>query len=1107
MTDPTDPLLAALVARGGDLRAEAGALRLRGPATVLTPELRADVATHRDALLARLADRRMLPLSGIQRRLWFLQELDTTGTGYTFSYASRLRGRLDVAALDAALGAVLAAHPGLRAGFAELTGHPVQFLPDTATVTTTVLDPGPDGDWAAPLRAHLVRPFDLSRPPLLRSALVRLGDDDWIWGVTVHHLIADGWTYGLLLDGVSAAFTGAAIEPAADYAEFVAHERAVADAPARLAALDHWAKTLTDAVAEAPADLPTDHPRPRERGYRGATASATLPAATVRRLRALAEAEGTTLFAALLAVHGVMLARHTGAGRALVGTPYANRPDARFHTTGGCFVSTLVLPVDLTGGPAFRALLARTGRTCATAWDHSDYAYEQLVERLAPQRDPSRNALFQTFLALQDLPGGLDLPGLTCAPVPFDAGTTQFDLEVYLTPAPGDTLELELRYRTDLFDPATADGFARRWQQLATRLADDPDATTTRVPVLSDTDRQALTTANDTARPYPHEATADALFAAQATRTPDRTALRCGDTEWTYRHLDARADALAALLHTAVRPGDRVGILMHRSADMVAAVLASLRAGTPFVPLAPDLPAARLAQLAADCGLTAVWTGPDTAALLPDGVRPLDATAPAPGGPPPRDTVTDPRTTAAYTLFTSGSTGVPKGVEVPHAALVNLLTTMTDRPGLGPDDTLVAVTALFFDISLLELLAPLLTGATLVVATDAETRDPDRLAALLERHGATVAQATPSTWRMLLDSGWTGRAALRVWSGGEALSRDLADRLLAACAEVWNLYGPTETTIWSARWRVTPGDGPVLLGEPVANTALHVLDRHGMPVPPGVPGELYIAGDGLALGYLHRPDLTAERFVTLDTGDGRPERAYRTGDLVRRLPDGTPVYLGRTDDQLKIRGHRIEPEEIEQALRRHPAVREAVVVPADGDTLIAHLLATDPAAPPTEDELAAHLGGLLRPALIPQRFVCHPDLPRTANGKTDRGALRRTAVPAPRAATTGAEPPESPEERTVAAVYEEVLGTTGIGRYDDFFRLGGHSLAATTVLYRLREATGVRVPLPAFLQDATVAAVAGHLRPADDLEAALALLESLSDEEAAALLAGTDPAA
>ncbi|MFD9812526.1 amino acid adenylation domain-containing protein [Streptomyces sp. NPDC059080] len=1100
MNDPTDPVLAALVARGGDLRAEAGRLRLRGPDGILTPALRDDVAAHRDALLARLHDRRVLPLSGIQRRLWFLQELDASGTGYTFSYAHRLRGRLDPAALDAALNTVLAAQPGLRAGFAELAGHPAQFLPDAATVTTTVLDPGPGEEWPALLRAELVRPFDLARPPLIRSALVRLGDDEWIWGLTVHHLIADGWTYGLLLNGVSEAYAGKAVEPAADYADFVAHERAVEDAPGRVAALDHWEKTL--ATADATAELPADRPRPRQRSYRGATAGRTLPATTVHTLRALAEAEGTTLFAALLAVHGVMLGRHTGGDRAVVGTPYANRPDARFHDTAGCFVSTLVLPVDLTGRPTFRELIAGTGRTCATAWDHCDYAYERLVERLAPQRDPGRNALFQTFLALQDLPGCLDLPEVTAAPVPFDAGTTQFDLEVYFTPAPDGALELELRHSTELFDPATATAFAHRWQQLAQRLADDPDRATQLVTVLSDDDRRALAAANDTARAYPSDATAADLFAAQAARTPDRTALRCGDEEWSYRRLDARADALAALLHDQGCAGGRVGILMNRSADMVAAVLASLRAGAAFVPLAPDLPADRMARMTTDCGLTAAWTGPDTAALLPEGIRALDATAdvPPPGAAPER-AVRDPRTTAAYVLYTSGSTGAPKGVEVPHSALVNLLTTMGDQPGLGADDVLVAVTALFFDISLLELLLPLLTGATLVVATDAETRDPDRLAALLERHDATVVQATPSTWRMLLDSGWPGRTRLRVWSGGEALSRDLADRLLGGCAEVWNLYGPTETTIWSTRWQAGPGDGPVLLGRPVANTALHVLDRNRMPVPPGVPGELYLTGDGLALGYLHRPELTAERFVTLDTCDGRAERAYRTGDLVRRLPDGTPVFLGRTDDQLKVRGHRIEPEEIEHALRRHPAVRDAVVVPADGEVLVAHLRAADPAAPPAEEELAAHLAGLLRPALIPQRFIPHTELPRTANGKTDRGALRRTPLPAA-LASGGAEPPAGPEEQAVAAVYEEVLGLTGIGRHDDFFRLGGHSLAATGVLYRLRESTGTRIPLHVFMQDASVAAVAGHLRPADDLEAALALLDSLSDEEAAALLSG-----
>ena len=429
---------------------------------------------------------------------------------------------------------------------------------------------------------------------------------------------------------------------------------------------------------------------------------------------------------------------------------------------------------------------------------------------------------------------------------------------------------------------------------------------------------------------------------------------------------------------------------------------------------------------------------------------------------------------------------------------------MIDTPGLTAEDTLVAVTAPFFDIALLELLAPLLTGARLVIATDEETHDPRLLAQRLETSGADVMQATPSTWQMLLEVGWRGRPGLTAWCGGEPLSRDLADRLLTRCAGVWNLYGPTETTIWSARWQVLPGSHPILIGEPVGNTTLHVLSPHGTPLPPGPAGELYIAGDGLAEGYLDQPELTAGRFVTVEDENGERRRAYRTGDIVQRLGDGTLRYLGRQDHQLKVRGHRLEPEEIEHALRTHPAVLDSVVLLAEGERLVAHIQPEPGSAGELDPAtLAAHAGTLLRPALIPQHFVLHDQLPRTANGKTDRLALTRTALPEGR--PVHFEAPRTEEERLVTDVYQRVLDREEIGRTDDFFRAGGHSLIAVRALHLIEEASGVRIPLHVFMRDASVAAVASHLpdvAQAEDeaLIEALAALESLTDEEAEALL-------
>lgn len=1073
-----EALLADIVGRGGQLDTEGERLRLRGPAAAFDDSVRDAVREQREELLRLLAGRRALGLTGIQRRLWFLHQLDASGVGYTFSYLHRVTGPLDPATFGAALSEVVAAHPGLRAGFAELAGSPVQLIAPEALLRTEVLA-DPDE-----LKNFLVRPFDVGNPPLLRSALAQTEPGTWLWGLTMHHLVADGWTYSLIVRQLSEVLSGQALKLAeADYGDFVAYERKHDADPGRQSAVDHWAGLLADLSG---AELPHAHPRPPLRTYAGHQLDATLPAPVTDRLSKLAAQEGTTLFAVLLAVHAAVLAKHTGADRVTVGTPYANRPEARFHDTAGCFVSTLVLPVDLTGEPTFRQLAARAARICTTAWDHADFPYEQLVERLAPHRDTSRNALFQSFFALQDIPVRLRIPGASTAPLEFDTGTTQFDVETYLTPGDDGEMTLTFRYNSDLFAPAEMADLAARWRLLADRLGAAPDRGVHEVSLLSAEERAMVVATNRTAMPYPRGLRADEIVAGQVAAYPDRLALVCGSRRLTYGQLDALVDDMAATLEAAGGRGQRIGLQLPRSPEMVAAVLATMRAGATYVPFAPDTPADRLARLTADAGIHLTWT---IDGLRADhGIRPV-------------------RSEGAYVLHTSGSTGKPKGVQVGHQALVNLLTSMGECPGLAADDVLVAVTGLTFDIAMLELLLPLISGATLVVATDEQARDPRLLAELLDTAEATVAQMTPSAWRMLLDTGWQGSPGLRAWCGGEPLSRDLADELLSTCDDVWNLYGPTETTIWSARWRVESG-GPVRIGEPIGNTGLHVFDRHGTALPPGIPGELHISGDGLADGYLGRPEETAARFSTITTEDGDAVRAYRTGDLVQRLRDGTLVCLGRTDDQLKVRGHRVEPEEIEHALRTHPGVRDAVVVLTAGGQLVAHLVAGDD--PPTGQSLRAHLSGQLPPAIIPERFVTRAELPRTSNGKIDRKALREADVP--QSASQVTEPPQSQDEHLVADVYREFLATRSVGRLDDFFSLGGNSLVATRVLHRLETTSGVRIPLHAFMRDATVAAVAKQLAqnrlPEDQdtaLRRALALLETLSETEAAAIAYGPDP--
>ncbi|HWD77389.1 MAG TPA: amino acid adenylation domain-containing protein, partial [Kribbella sp.] len=740
---------------------------------------------------------------------------------------------------------------------------------------------------------------------------------------------------------------------------------------------------------------------------------------------------------------------------------------------------------------------------CLEAWDREDYSYEKLVSEVARSRDLSRNPLFQVFFAVQDASRPLQVPGATAEPHPFDTRSVQFDLELHFHPGRQGGLLGSFHYDTALFERATIEDMAQRWQLLAASLLDSPDLPIAEFSLMSEADHRNLGARNNTASDYAREATVDRLLAEQARATAGRTALVCGGRALSYAELDRAVSALARRIGAAGGRARRAGIFLDRSAGMVIAILAAMRAGAVFVPLATDLPPERMDWIVEDTGMLMAVTSPELARDLPDRVRPLllhdEPDAP---GEPLEPTASD---CPAYVLYTSGSTGKPKGVEVRHDNLVNLLHAMARKPGIGPADVVLAVTSLSFDISLLELLLPLVTGATVVVATQEEATDPARLAALLDTSGATIMQATPSTWRMLVDFGWPGLTRLTALCGGEALGRDLANRLLTACKAVWNLYGPTETTIWSARWQVDATD-PVRIGEPIENTRFYVVNGRGRLVPPGVPGELCIAGDGVANGYLNRPEETERRFADLSDAGVPAERVYRTGDLVREMHDGTLAFLGRRDQQLKVRGHRVEAAEVEHALRRHPAVGDAVVTLAPEGVLVAHVAVSEGAT-----VSAAQLRDVLAPVLpaymVPQHFVVHAALPLTPNGKLDRKAL--SAIPsAAGPEETGCEPPIGATEAFLAEVYGDVLGRTGVGRHDDFFGLGGHSLLATRTLFRVKEHYGVQVALQDLFTCSTVAALAARIDSLltrgeqDDLAigAALDRLESMSDEEAARLL-------
>ncbi len=1018
------------------------------------------------------------PCAPGQRRFWLLHQLNPRNPSSNIAVRWRLEGAVSNAELEQAFRLIMARHQVLRTFFTEADGDIVQNVEPQVSFYIPIIDLTAlseaealiEAERAAQLEART--PFDLSSAPLMRVTHLRMAKNISILLVTLHHIVSDAYSVGILARELSEI--GAALQRGClpmlpnlpvSYGDFSAWQMQQLALSSYQTDADFWKHSLQGFRYF---EIKTDHARPPMLTANSHIVSVNLSHELIDELTRLGRQNGANLHVTLLAALFTLLHRYTGETDIAIGGQFVGRDNASVANLIGLFCNLVLMRNDLSGDPSFLALLERVRANFADVAKHQRITQEDLIKIVKPKTDLSRHPLFSINFAFQQSVNRnhcanfklLELP-------PYSAGAI-CDLNLSVMES-AEGWRLSCEYNLDLFETRTVLRFLNHLTILLRSISTDPTRKISALTIIDDIERRELLVENNrTSVIYPKHLTLPQLFEAQAKRTPDSVAVICAERSMSFRELDVASNRLAhELWRRGVVPGSRVAIFLDRSPEMMVALLAVLKSGCAYIPLDPAYPIERLQHIFENSRPAGIITRAalrerltheamavimiDTQSLLiaKQSDQPL-APAPAP-------------TDLAYVIYTSGSTGRPKGVAIHHRALVNLLFAMRHQPGLTKDDTVMAVTTVSFDIAALDLFLPLIVGAKLILAQEQEITDGAALLALLQRHRATFMQATPVTWQLLLEAGWHGNPPLKMLCGGEALPRRLAERLLQCGGELWNMYGPTETTIWSSVSRVESGDGPVALGPPIANTQFYVLDSHQELAPRGVPGELLIGGDGVGLGYFDLPQVTAEKFIPDKFRKVLGAKLYRTGDIVRRQQNGLLEYLGRSDHQIKLRGFRIELGDIEAALLRCPNIQEAVAIlgrDASGESAI-WAYVTSSAIDVSPDALSAALRVSLVQCLpsymCPSSIVVLDVLPRTPNGKVDRRALPTPTAVMP--VTKETTPPLNDVERRLTEIWSSVLGLKSVERTADFFEMGGHSLLAARLLARIEAEFGQRLSL------------------------------------------------
>jgi amino acid adenylation domain-containing protein len=1112
-------LLDQLEQRDVRLSLEGDRLRINAPRGALDDELKAKIAAQRDDIIARLRlqnEREILqghgrdviqivprtgalPVSAAQQRLWFLDQMDPGNSQYNIGGGLRLQGNLDVGVLKQAIHALTIRHESFRTSIGERNGRPWLTISDTSCVSVDVLDlserPADEREvLAREAGERLLRtPFDMARGPLAAFLILRLGDDDHMLFIAMHHIVSDGWSLSIACHELCALYeAGLAGRPAdlpclsvgpVDYAGWEAEQIRSGGLDEHL---EYWKRHLQGAPAALA--LPTDRKRPPIPSHRGGRLRRYLDGGLIAALEQRSREHGATLFMTLMAAWQVLMYRHSGQDDVVIGTPMANRDNPMLEGIIGCLVNNVVMRGHLGGNPRFDAFLEQVKQTTLAAFDHRMLPFDHLVQGLNPERNASHAPIFQVLFTLMSFPVRSIAPaGLAADLVPLDSAVSRFDLSIELNPITtgGHSGEYSASYDydSDLFDALTISRMHEHFDNMLRAIAADPSCRIDELPLLGQTDEyRSLADWNRTFVQHDRTRCVHHLLEASARSSPDAVAVIAGSLSVDYRTLDESANRLAHLLGArGIGRGALVAVCLERTADIPMVLAAVLKAGAAYVPLDPTHPEERLHYILEDAEISCVIT---TSSLRPifnsiaaeivllDEVHELLQQQPA-AAPPVAVQPDD----LAYVIYTSGSTGRPKGVEIEHRNVVSFLEAMRREPGLTSSDRLLAVTTLAFDIAGLEIWLPLSVGATTVIASRTDALDGIRLASLIDRHEITVLQATPASWRLLIASGWTGSRSLKALCGGEALPADLAAALVDRTAELWNMYGPTETTIWSTVGRTSDPTKTITIGRPIANTQTFILEASGQLAPAGVVGELCIGGEGVARGYRKRPELTAEKFVSMPLPDGQTVRLYRTGDLARYRSSGELELLGRRDFQVKVRGYRVELGEIESVLMDCPGLKSCVVVarafaPND-ERLVAYVTLQDGTVFDAET-VRITLRRRLPEYMIPALFVVLPALPLTPNNKIDRNAL-----PPPQMLEGRSDMPSNvlmtPSQRRVAEVWQEVLQVGNVGLNENFFDLGGHSLLLVKLHARLKQVFAVDFPLIELFQRTTVSGQAERL--------------------------------